>query len=125
MNNANSNSVVVQILAVIFSAVFSVLVIVNAISNFLGTVSPDFALTINPLNSAARINSIAHGINADRPEENYSRLREKTVNGILIEPADARFFSLLGTITALKVTQSGRLNLLILSPDVGRVTVKP
>ena len=82
----------------LFSIVITVIIFLNAVSYMISKSNPDFALLINPLNSDARINILTTGLSKKTNPSKLKTLEQIANNSIRLEPMDARFFSLLGTL---------------------------
>ena len=80
------------------SMIVFLVVLASAASNFLTGFNPDLALSFNPLNTQARVNKLSSRL-AQKPDPiELTSLRNLTIRGIILDPIDARLYSLLGVI---------------------------
>ncbi len=80
----------------LLSLVVAIVVLINAISRFLIPINPALALMINPLNSDARIELLTFNLSEEPVPARVEELEQLAIEGIALEPMDARFYSLLG-----------------------------
>lgn len=82
----------------VLSLIVFLAVLASAASNFLTDANPDLALSFNPLNTQARINTLSRQLARKLDSAELAELKIITTRGIKLDPKDARLYSLLGVI---------------------------
>ena len=116
----------------LFSLFLAIIVGINAISGLIQTFDAKIALKINPYNAHARLSHIRSRLsesqNNEIPKPDLAAIKQDILDGIKIDPYNARFYSLFGMMEEaegnVKIAQEYYDHSLRLIPTEGNALIR-